>query len=404
MYINDRLAARTRPSTSSTRPVRAADPACEQAEKDGRGRNDIEDDRREDRAHPGEDRLGASTTATNSAELDGRSASRVIFGQDDGDRRRSARVSSCRAPGCAAPTSRSAAFLFAGPTGVGKTELAKQLAAMLGVEFLRFDMSEYMRAPHGHHGSSARRPATSASTRAACSPTPSRKHPHSVRACSTRSRRRTRMIFNILLQVMDHGDADGQQRPQGRFPQRRAHHDDERGRPRSRRSSTIGFGANAGVDESRARSAIKTLVHARVPQPARRDGSASTALDPSRSSCAWSTRRSCRSSRRQLEREEGRRLPHARGAHLARRARLRPGDGRAPDGAARRAAGQEGARRGAALRRLARWRIGRLRRREGWPVPRAREHSGTELSTAATSRGAAGTKHQAPTTTKADVA
>ena len=100
-----------------------------------------------------------------------------------------ARPSSCRAPASATRTSRSASFLFAGPTGVGKTELAKQLAEVLGVEFLRFDMSEYMEkhtvsrligAPPGYVGFDQGGQLTDAvsKTRTRCS-------------SSTRSRRRT---------------------------------------------------------------------------------------------------------------------------------------------------------------------------------------------------------------------
>ena len=81
-------------------------------------------------------------------------------------------------------------FLFTGPTGVGKTELAKQLALHLGNEFLRFDMSEYMEkhavarligAPPGYVGFEQGGLLVDAV----------RKHPYAC-CCSTRSRRRTR--------------------------------------------------------------------------------------------------------------------------------------------------------------------------------------------------------------------
>jgi len=92
---------------------------------------------------------------------------------------------------------------FTGPTGVGKTELAKQLALLLGNEFIRFDMSEYMEkhavaAPHRRAP-----PGMSGSSRAANSWMPSGRI--LTRSCySTKSRRRIRDIYNILLQVMDH--------------------------------------------------------------------------------------------------------------------------------------------------------------------------------------------------------
>ena len=82
-------------------------------------------------------------------------------------------------------------FLFSGPTGVGKTELAKQLARILGVEFLRFDMTEYPGGSTPSRGSSARRRDTSASTRAGSSPMRSAR-PRTPCSSSTRSRRRTR--------------------------------------------------------------------------------------------------------------------------------------------------------------------------------------------------------------------
>jgi ATP-dependent Clp protease ATP-binding subunit ClpA len=81
-------------------------------------------------------------------------------------------------------------FLFSGPTGVGKTEVAKQLAYILGIELIRFDMSEYMErhavsrligAPPGYVGFDQGGLLTEAIT----------KKPHAC-CCSTRSRRRTR--------------------------------------------------------------------------------------------------------------------------------------------------------------------------------------------------------------------
>jgi len=81
--------------------------------------------------------------------------------------------------GLGSPTRPIGSFLFSGPTGVGKTELAKQLARIMGVPLIRFDMSEYMEkhtvsrligAPPGYVGS----------IRAGCSPTRFRKQPHAV--------------------------------------------------------------------------------------------------------------------------------------------------------------------------------------------------------------------------------
>jgi len=94
-------------------------------------------------------------------------------------------------------------FLFAGPTGVGKTEVTRQLAIAMGVEFLRFDMSEYMErhtvsrligAPPGYVGFDQGGLLTEAIT----------KHPHSVLLLDEIEKAHPD-VFNLLLQVMDHG-------------------------------------------------------------------------------------------------------------------------------------------------------------------------------------------------------
>jgi ATP-dependent Clp protease ATP-binding subunit ClpA len=94
-------------------------------------------------------------------------------------------------------------FLFAGPTGVGKTEVTRQLALTMGVEFLRFDMSEYMErhtvsrligAPPGYVGFDQGGLLTEAIA----------KHPHSVLLLDEIEKAHPD-VFNLLLQVMDHG-------------------------------------------------------------------------------------------------------------------------------------------------------------------------------------------------------
>ena len=119
-------------------------------------------------------------------------------------------------------------FLFAGPTGVGKTELAKQLAEILGVAFLRFDMSEYMErhtvsrligAPPGYVGFDQGGLLTDAIHQT----------PHAVLLLDEIEKAH-QDLFNLLLQVMDHGVADRQQRAQVRLPPRRADHDQQRRR------------------------------------------------------------------------------------------------------------------------------------------------------------------------------
>ena len=117
------------------------------------------------------------------------SLNRVVFGQGDAVRTVATSIKRARA-GLGQPDKPAGCFLFTGPTGVGKTELAKQLARHLGNEFSRFDMSEYMEK-HAVARLIGAPPATSASSRAACWSTRSVSTPTAC-CCSTRSRRRTR--------------------------------------------------------------------------------------------------------------------------------------------------------------------------------------------------------------------
>lgn len=90
----------------------------------------------------------------------------LVFGQDDAITGLSAAIKLSRA-GLKAPDKPVGSFLFAGPTGVGKTEVARQLAALMGIELVRFDMSEYMER-HTVSRSSGHRRGTSVMTRAVC--------------------------------------------------------------------------------------------------------------------------------------------------------------------------------------------------------------------------------------------
>ena len=126
----------------------------------------------------------------------------VIFGQDEAISVLASSIKMARS-GLAHPERPTGAFLFAGPTGVGKTEVTRQLALNLGVELIRFDMSEYMEshtvsrligAPPGYVGYDQGGLLTEAVT----------KQPHAVLLLDEIEKAHPD-VFNLLLQVMDHG-------------------------------------------------------------------------------------------------------------------------------------------------------------------------------------------------------
>ncbi len=134
-----------------------------------------------------------------------------VFGQDEAITTLATAIKRSRA-GLGNPEKPVGSFLFAGPTGVGKTEVAKQLSAIMGTHFERFDMSEYMEkhavsrligAPPGYVGFDQGGLLTDAI----------RKHPHAVLLLDEIEKAHPD-IFNILLQVMDHAkltDNNGRQ-------------------------------------------------------------------------------------------------------------------------------------------------------------------------------------------------
>ena len=158
----------------------------------------------------------------------------TVFGQDPAIDALSAAIKMSRS-GLGKPDKPIGAFLFSGPTGVGKTEVAKQLAFILGIELIRFDMSEYMErhavsrligAPPGYVGFDQGGLLTEAIA----------KKPHAVLLLDEIEKVHPD-IFNILLQVMDHGTLT-----------------DNNGRKADFRNVIVIMTTNAGAQELQKRS------------------------------------------------------------------------------------------------------------------------------------------------------
>ena len=185
----------------------------------------------------------------------------VVFGQDKALEVLAASVKMARS-GLGKSDKPIGAFLFSGPTGVGKTEAAKQLAYIMGIDLLRFDMSEYMErhavsrligAPPGYVGFDQGGLLTEAIT----------KKPHCVLLLDEIEKAHPD-IFNVLLQVMDHGTLT-----------------DNNGRKADFRNVIIIMTTNAGAETmnkghhrlhqpargGRRDGRHQAPVHARVPQP-----------------------------------------------------------------------------------------------------------------------------------------
>ncbi|HEY0635940.1 MAG TPA: ATP-dependent Clp protease ATP-binding subunit ClpA [Gammaproteobacteria bacterium] len=158
----------------------------------------------------------------------------MIYGQDEAIEALSTAIKMARS-GLGQEQKPIASFLFAGPTGVGKTEVTRQLAQVLGIELVRFDMSEYMErhtvsrligAPPGYVGFDQGGLLTEAIT----------KHPHAVLLLDEVEKAHPE-VFNLLLQVMDHGTLT-----------------DNNGRKADFRNVIIVMTTNAGVEQTARRS------------------------------------------------------------------------------------------------------------------------------------------------------
>ncbi len=158
----------------------------------------------------------------------------VVFGQDQAIDALSSAIKMARS-GLAHEEKPIGSFLFAGPTGVGKTEVTRQLAKVMGIELIRFDMSEYMErhtvsrligAPPGYVGFDQGGLLTDSVI----------KHPHSVLLLDEIEKAHPD-VFNLLLQVMDHGTLT-----------------DNNGRRADFRSVVVVMTTNAGAEQISRRS------------------------------------------------------------------------------------------------------------------------------------------------------
>jgi ATP-dependent Clp protease ATP-binding subunit ClpA len=178
----------------------------------------------------------------------------VIFGQDAAIAEIAAAIKLSRS-GLRSPEKPIGSFLFSGPTGVGKTELAKQLAKALGVEFLRYDMSEYSEkhtvsrligAPPGYVGFDQGGLLTDSV----------RKHPYSVVVLDEIEKAHPD-LFNILLQVMDHATLTDNNGRKADFRNVVLILTTNAG-ARELASKSMGFtGSGTNIDSSRAKKAIE---------------------------------------------------------------------------------------------------------------------------------------------------
>ncbi len=199
-----------------------------------------------------------SVTSTDKANLESlpEKLFSVIFGQDSAIQTLTTAIKRSRA-GLSAPDRPIGSFLFMGPTGVGKTEVAKQLAHNMGISFLRFDMSEYMEkhsvsrligAPPGYVGFDQGGILTDGI----------RKHPHCVLLLDEIEKAHID-LYNILLQVMDYATLTDNNGKSADFRNVILIMTSNAG-AREMSTNTIGFGSQtAGVDAKSMKAVERTF-------------------------------------------------------------------------------------------------------------------------------------------------
>jgi ATP-dependent Clp protease ATP-binding subunit ClpA len=182
----------------------------------------------------------------------------AVFGQDNAIRTLASSIKRSRA-GLGSPERPIGSFLFTGPTGVGKTEVSKTIASVLGIEFIRFDMSEYMEkhtvarligAPPGYVGFEQGGLLTDAV----------RKHPYSILLLDEIEKAHPD-IFNILLQVMDYATLTDNNGKKADFRNVILIMTSNAG-TNEMSKNTIGFGDKSGDILSKGKAAVNKLFSA----------------------------------------------------------------------------------------------------------------------------------------------
>ncbi len=273
----------------------------------------------------------------------------MVFGQDKAIEALAAAIKLARA-GLREPEKPIGNYLFSGPTGVGKTEVARQLAATMGIELIRFDMSEYMErhsvsrligAPPGYVGFDQGGLLTDAIDQ----------HPHAVLLLDEIEKAHPD-LFNILLQVMDHGKLT-----------------DHNGKSVDFRNIILIMTTNAGASDlakeaigfgretraGRGRRRDQAAVHAGIPQPVGRHDRLRRPDAGNRRPRGGEVRHAAGGAIRRPQRDDRGVLG---GQGMARGARLRQAVRRAAAGAGDPGVHQEAARRGVVVRQAGEGRLG----------------------------------------------